>query len=174
MSLFNELVLISLKKQDAFSHTPSAEEWQLTYNEARKQAMLGICYAGIEHLPANQRPDKDLLLNWFGQKEYIKHQNKLVSERTAEVTRLFATGSFRSLVLQGQGVALLYPIPSFRSCGDIDLWVEGNRRKVINFIKQSGWKIGPSFIHHTDVYIFPDTSVEVHHIPVIRIAHLDG
>ena len=79
MSLFNELVLISLKKQDAFSHSPSAEEWQLTYNEARKQAMLGICYAGIEHLPANQRPDKDLLLNWFGQKEYIKHQNKLVS-----------------------------------------------------------------------------------------------
>lgn len=165
MSLFNELVLISLKKQQAFSHTPSAEEWQLIHRESIKQAMLGFCFAGIELLSADQRPYKNLMINWFLQTEYIKHWNELMTERAAEVTRRFATGAFRSVVLKGQGIAMLYPDPSLRSCGDIDLWVEGNRRMVINFMKKNGWKIGPSYIHHTDVEVFPDVSVEVHHIP---------
>lgn len=43
--------------------------------------------------------------------------------------------------------------------------VKGDRDVTISFMRYEGWKIGRTLIHHTDVEIFLDVSVEVHHIP---------
>lgn len=53
----------------------------------------------------------------------------------------------------------------YRQSGDIDLWVDGEREQVIDFLKGKGWKVGRTVVHHTDVEIFPDVSLEVHHFP---------
>lgn len=182
---FRELILIALGKRGAFSHTLSDGEWTDVYREAAKQSLIGVCYAGIERLPAEQRPEKKLLMEWFGQTEHIKRRNRLVSARAAEVTELFAEAGFKSVVLKGQGVAVLYNLnvnlnlnkddngdnfnninlEHYRQSGDIDLWVDGKREDVIAFMNENGWKVGKSVIHHTDVEIFKDVSVEIHHVP---------
>lgn len=170
---FRNLILIALGKREAFACTLSDAEWANVYREAVKQSLIGVCYAGIERLPAEQRPKKRLLMEWFVQTEHIKRRNELVSARAAEVSGMFAEAGFKSVVLKGQGTALLYNLNPdvnlnlslYRQSGDIDLWVDGKREDVIAFMKRKGWKVGRTVVHHTDVRIFKDVSVEIHHAP---------
>lgn len=158
-------MLISIGKRSAFTRVPSDVEWRMLYKEAEKQALIGVCFEAIERLPKEQRPPIELLMTWYGMVECIRKRNIRVSECAAEVTHLFAAGGFRSVVLKGQGVALLYPKSDLRTPGDVDIWVDGERNEVIAFMSSNGWKVGRSVIHHTDVEIFSDVSVEVHHYP---------
>lgn len=162
---FRELILISIKKRHAFTRILTDMEWGELYVEAEKQSLLGVCYSGIEHLPKEQMPSKNLKLQWFGQAEYIRGCNKLVAKRAADVTRLYAEEGIRSVILKGQGVAMLYPYPELRTPGDIDIWVDCQRNDAITFLKNKGFKIGSIFIHHIDVKIFEDVTVEVHTNP---------
>lgn len=167
---FRTLILIALGKKNSFDRPLTDAEWGEMYAEAEKQSLVGICFAGIEHLPKSQQPDLDLLMEWLGQTEYIKSQNEIVNQKSKEATDLFENAGFRSVILKGQGVARLYPFPELRTSGDIDIWVRSsiNSGKSIKptlaFLKNR-WNIGKVVIHHVDVEMFPEVSVEVHFTP---------
>ena len=48
MTLFQELILISLGKQDQFSRKLTDEDWFSLYNEAQRQYLVGILLTGVE------------------------------------------------------------------------------------------------------------------------------
>lgn len=52
-----------------------------------------------------------------------------------------------------------------RQPGDIDLWVEGGREKVLQFLKSSYLKAGTVVIHHVDASIIDGVETEVHFLP---------
>jgi len=52
-----------------------------------------------------------------------------------------------------------------RQPGDIDLWVEGGREKVLRFLKSSCLKTGTVVIHHVDTSIIDGVETEVHFLP---------
>lgn len=52
-----------------------------------------------------------------------------------------------------------------RQPGDIDLWVEGGREKVLQFLKSSYLKTGTVVIHHVDTSIIDGVETEVHFLP---------
>ena len=52
-----------------------------------------------------------------------------------------------------------------RQPGDIDLWVEGGREKVLQFLKSSYLKTGKVVIHHVDASIIEGVETEVHFLP---------
>ncbi len=52
-----------------------------------------------------------------------------------------------------------------RQPGDIDLWVEGGREKVLQFLKSSCLKTGTVVIHHVDTSIIDGVETEVHFLP---------
>lgn len=52
-----------------------------------------------------------------------------------------------------------------RMPGDIDLWVEGGREKVLQFLKSSYLKTGTVVIHHVDASIIDGVETEVHFLP---------
>lgn len=52
-----------------------------------------------------------------------------------------------------------------RQSGDIDLWVEGGREKVLQFLKNSYLKTGTVVIHHVDTSIIDGVETEVHFLP---------
>ena len=62
---FFELIRISLGKQLQFKSSPSAKEWQELFLYARKQALIGVLFTGVQQLPANQRPPRKLLIRWY-------------------------------------------------------------------------------------------------------------
>lgn len=163
--LFFELIQVALGSKAVLSHTPSVEKWREIYHQAEKQAVLGISFQGVQQLKERQQyPPKELLFKWFAVAEQIKKQNILAFRRSSEITKLFAESGFRSCILKGQGNALMYPNPYSRTSGDIDIWVDGSREKINNFVKT---RLPDAFEqeHHIDYPVFDDVPVEVHYNP---------
>lgn len=169
-SLFFELVQLSIGVREKLSHEASLYEWKLMYEEAKKQALVGICFAGIERLPKEQHPPRDLLLQWFAVANQIQTRNELMNRRCKELQLMLAEGGIRSSILKGQSIARLYSdgknidLGLYRQSGDIDIWVDGEREDIIRYMREH-FRCGRVLFHHIDVEAFSDVSVEVHFVP---------
>lgn len=163
--LFFELTRLSCGTGEArLSRNPSPDEWAAIHKEAFRQTMAGVLFAVIERLPAEQRPPRGLLLQWFAAKERIVASNRLLNIRAVEACRLFGRDGFRSVVLKGQGLSLLYPDPLLRQPGDIDIWLDGSRKRISEYGRRRFPSV-PVRYHHMDFPVFADVAVEVHFIP---------
>lgn len=174
--LFLELLNISLGYQDSFSLSPTLEEWESLFITSQQQSLVGICYAGLERLPKEQRPSKKLLLTWYALTEQIKKRNELLNDKCRWVTRTLESIGLDGCILKGQGVAALYPNPLLRQSGDIDVWT---KTRVVNFagdidhgareiVKRlqaiSEGTVGEAIYYHVH-WNFKDVEVEVHYRP---------
>lgn len=162
--LFFELLQISLGRGGSFSKVPSVLEWEGIFLEAQRQAIVGVMVDGLEKLPEAQRPPQALLLQWIGQEQMMSQTYKTHYGRAREVTESFCANSFNSCVLKGIGLAQKYPNPHRRQLGDIDIWVEGQRDDIIEYLRKKG-NVGHIDVKHCDWRVFPDVEVEVHFIP---------
>ena len=170
MSLFVELIQIALGTRTVLSRIPSENDWQLICEIAAKQSLVGVVLHGIEELRAKNAElsvPRVLLLQWIGEVQVIEQQNKKLNEAAEHLTRIFRNDGLRSCVLKGQGVARMYDgsLSLRRQPGDIDLWVEGGREKVLQFLKSSYLKTGTVVIHHVDTSIIDGVETEVHFLP---------
>lgn len=159
--LFIELLQISLGNRGILSRTPSEKEWMGLFIEAQRQAIIGVLLTGIENLPEDQWPKQDLLLQWVGLCQMVEQTNNLHLKRARELTVWFNGTGFQSCVLKGIGIAQLYPSPLRRQCGDIDLWVSGERKKIMQSLR-SKYKVGEVRWHHADVQLYDDVQTEIH------------
>lgn len=166
--LFWELVQVALGSAKKLSHIPSNKEWGKVYEEATRQAVLGVVFEGIQKLPAEQWPSSDLKFQWIGICEQINQQNLLLNMRCLEVSEFFAKVGYHSCILKGQGNALMYPNPLSRTPGDIDIWVEGYRNEITEFVR-SKFPDVKELYHHIDFPMFNDVDVEVHYRPSWQI-----
>lgn len=164
MSLFQELILISLGKRDGFSRRLTDKDWTSIYMEAQRQSLAGVLLTGVERVIASGENKPKFLIQWIAQTLTLENRNRQLDARCKDITDIFNGIGLRSCVLKGQGVAMLYPNPLRRQSGDIDLWVEGNRGDIYKTLK-ARWKVGETVIHHADVEIFKDTPTEIHFIP---------
>lgn len=166
-----EFLQIAVGNRDKFLCCPSDEEWKRLFYFAQKQSLVGFLFCGIERLPNEQLPKRDLLLRWYGMAESIKKVNVIKNVRCAELDAILRKGNFKGCVLKGQGTALLYPYPEYRQSGDIDMWVGTSDGRlvsidtVISYAKQRGVQVSHVDIKHADMRFFNDTQVEIHFKP---------
>lgn len=168
MVLFIELVQISLGARTCLSKVPSESEWQDIYQMAEKQALLGLLFSAIEKLNEKEKsfmPPMPLFYQWMGIVLNTESRNKRLNDAADQLTRVFKNGGLRSCVLKGQGIARLYPQPFRRQPGDIDLWVEGKRDEIVQWLRDNNIKTGGVVYHHVDADFFDDVNVEIHFIP---------
>ena len=169
MELFVELVQVALGNKSTLSIVPSEGEWHEIYKMAEKQALMGLLFSAIEKLNEKDKtamPPMSLFYQWTGLVLNTETQNKRLNEAAEHLTRIFKNGGLRCCVLKGQGIARLYPQPLRRQPGDIDLWVEGGRERVLKFLKDGFLGIGQVVIHHVDARIIEGVETEIHFIPV--------
>ena len=109
-------------------------DWQMLYSFAFKQALLGLCFEGIERLgkeypeELKQNPiERNLLMTWMGAAQQIRRQNRKVNRVAAKLYSKFREDGLRCCILKGQGNALMYPNAYSRNPGDIDVWVNASR-----------------------------------------------
>lgn len=162
--LFFDLIKVVTGKQNKLSETPVTEEWNGIYALAKQQTLIGILFSAIDKLPKEQRPPRTLLLHWFGVTETIKAKNTKVNADAVKMCKEVRKDGLRCVVLKGQGIATYYPDPSLRQCGDIDLWIEGGTKKVINYLRTKG-KVSNIVYTHVDAEVPVSTEVEIHHNP---------
>lgn len=183
--LFFQLINVSLGTRICLAHSPTADEWRELYSMAKMQSLVGVCFAGVHRLVNHlQEPPKMLYLNWMGMAAKIQQRNEVVSCQCVDIQRMLNNEGFDSLILKGQGVAMLYPehLQGLRQSGDIDIWAmpkEATKdgRIVMTAKERRGMicdycaKIDPHYDRkkegylHTDVRVFPNTDVEWHFTP---------
>ena len=165
--LFFELIRVAIGNAVCLSHTPTAKEWQMLYEMAKKQSLVGICFAGMQRLQGQmQCPPEQLYLQWMGMSAKIQQRNEVVNRQCAELQAKLSDSGFQSTIMKGQGVAWLYsePLRALRQSGDIDvlLWKDvlsasENRKAVMKFAQQIDANATGS-AHHVAVHMWRDTT----------------
>lgn len=162
---FFELIQITVGTRVGFSKVPTAKVWAAIFDMAGKQSLAGVLLAGLEKMPAEQRPPQVILLEWIGVQQIVVSTNNNQDRRSKELYEWFKEKGIDSCVIKGQGVARLYPQPELRQAGDIDIWVNADRDDVVG--KMLTESIGVSVIDYVNCHaaFFDDVEVEVHFRP---------
>ena len=167
MVQFINLLHIALGHKSELSQAPTNDEWQRLFLIAKKQALLGITFYAMEHLPAEQRPPRQLLLQWGIHAERIKERNTFLNSKVIEISQKFLNDGFRNIILKGQGIAKYYEISdlgAYRTPGDLDIWFDGNRKKIVDYVRnnKSDCKV---VYHHVDFPKIDSIDIEIHFTP---------
>ena len=161
--IFFDFLRFSIGAIEGIPESVKDADWGVLYGIAKKQALIGVLFHGIQQLPKELAPDEDLLMTWMGQAQRIKQRNVRLFMDSAKVCKNFKQVGFRNCVLKGQGNALLYPDPFMRTPGDIDIYLEGGRKRIMEYVEG----VCPGQVmryHHVDFPVMK-TPIEVHFTP---------
>lgn len=170
--LFFELIRLAIGISDSLSHTPSQKEWIALYDMAKKQSLVGVCFAGLQKLGANADEgfskigmSEMLYLTWMGMAAKIQLRNEVVNQQCRDLASRFKGDGIEYCIMKGQQVGRYYgDLSMLRQSGDIDIWMKGGMKRVVEYVQ----KISPtrSMSHqHVHLKVFDDTSVEMHYLP---------
>ena len=148
-------------------------DWQMLYSFAFKQALLGLCFDGIERLGKEYSEElklnpigRELLMTWMGKAQQIRRQNMKVNAEAGKLFSMLREDGFRCCILKGQGNALMYPNPYSRTPGDIDVWVNASREYLTEYAK-CHFKLEDDIrFHHLETTL-DGVPVELHFFPGI-------
>jgi hypothetical protein len=161
----------SLGKKENMSRVITGMDWQELYSFASKQALLGLCFEGIERLgkeypeEMKQNPiGRELLMTWMGKAQQIRRQNMKVNAVASKLFSMLREVGMRCCVLKGQGNALMYPNPYSRTPGDIDVWIDASRERIMEYA-QKKFELGDDIrLQHLETSL-DDVPVELHFFP---------
>ena len=146
-------------------------DWRQLYNFASRQALLGFCFDGIERLTKEfseelkQNPmGRDLLMIWMGAAQQIRRQNMKVNAVAGKLYSKFREDGLRCCILKGQGNALMYPNPYSRTPGDIDVWIDASRERIMEYASKK-FELGDDIrLQHLETSL-DGVPVELHFFP---------
>ena len=146
-------------------------DWQQLYSFASKQALLGLCFEGIERLgeeypeELKQNPiGRELLMTWMGKAQQIRRQNMKVNAVASKLFSMLREDGMRCCILKGQGNALMYPNPYSRTPGDIDVWIDASRERIMEYA-QKKFELGDDIrLQHLETSL-DGVPVELHFFP---------
>ena len=160
-----------LDRKDNMSNVVADIGWQQLYFFASKQAILGLCFEGIERLgkeyPEELRLNpigRELLMTWMGKAQQIHRQNMMVNRVAAKLYSKFRKDGLRCCILKGQGNALMYPNPYSRTPGDIDVWINASRERIMEYASKK-FELGDDIrLQHLETSL-DGVPVELHFFP---------
>ena len=153
------------------SRVVAGMNWQELYSFASKQALLGFCFDGIERLgeeypeEMKQNPiGRELLMTWMGKAQQIRRQNMKVNAVAGKLFAMLREDGMRCCVLKGQGNALMYPNPYSRNPGDIDVWINASRERIMEYARKK-FELGDDIrLQHLETSL-DGVPVELHFFP---------
>ena len=165
--IFFELIQVAIGIRICLSRTPNETGWGELYAMAKKQSLVGVCFAGVQKLQLqSQEPPEMLYLTWMGMAAKIQQRNEVVNRQCVELQAKLSADGFCNCILKGQGVGQHYAeyLQGLRQSGDIDVWIEGGVEAVVKLAKNLGQKADVTE-QHVHLGIFESTEVEAHFIP---------
>ena len=155
------------------SRVVDSMDWQELYSFASKQALLGLCFDGIERLgkeyPEELRLNpigRELLMTWMGKAQQIRRQNMKVNAVASKLFSMLREDGLRCCILKGQGNALMYPNAYSRTSGDIDVWIDASRERIIEYAQKKFELEDDIRLQHLETSL-DGVPVELHFFPGI-------
>ena len=129
--------------KENMSRVIAGMNWHELYSFASKQALLGLCFEGIERL-GEEYPEelkrnpigRELLMTWMGKAQQIRRQNMKVNAVASKLFSMLREDGMRCCILKGQGNALMYPNPYSRTPGDVDVWIDVSRERIMEYAQK--------------------------------------
>ena len=139
-SIIFDFLKYCLGAKGDMSKVVAGMDWRLLYEFASKQAMLGVCFDGIERL-GKEYPEvlrlnpigRDVLMAWMAKAQQIRRLNMNVNGVAAKLYLMLKEDGLRCCILKGQGNALMYGNPYSRNPGDVDVWVNASREVIMEY-----------------------------------------
>ena len=75
-------------------------------------------------------------MTWMGKAQQIRRQNMKVNAVAGKLFSMLKEDGMRCCVLKGQGNALMYPNPYSRTPGDIDVWIDASRERIMEYTQK--------------------------------------
>lgn len=171
--LFFELIRVSIGNIDRLSRVPTVKEWQTIYDVAERQSLIGVCFSGLQRIGANSDDgfknvgmSEVQYLTWMGMAVKIHQRNETLDKQCVDIQKRIKKDGFETCILKGQGVACCYNenLRMLRQSGDIDIWVNGTWRDVMDYVNAQ--TPNREFdMKHTHLNVYDGTTVEVHWWP---------
>ena len=163
--LFFELLKIHSQAQKTLQRKYTDPEWLATLDIANKQAITGAIITAMEEIEDKTLlPSKPVLLQWIGNAQLVEQTTRKMEEAAKAVVNYFHGNGFACHILKGSAVSRYYPQPLRRSSGDIDLWLDGGRKKIYDFARafdKDGMLYGVNY-HHIHFHLIEGIHIEVH------------
>ena len=171
ITAFFDFLKYCLGNKGNMSRMVAGMDWQELYSFASKQAILGLCFDGIERLGEEYREElrlnpieRELLMTWMGKAQQIRRQNMKVNTVASKLFSMLREDGLRCCILKGQGNALMYPNPYSRTPGDIDVWIDASRERIMEYA-QKKFELGDDIrLQHLETSL-DGVPVELHFFP---------
>ena len=101
---------------------------------------------------------------WMGKAQQIRRQNMKVNVVVGKLFAMLRVDGMRCCVLKGRGNALMYPNPYSRTPGDIDVWIDASRERIMEYA-QKKFELGDDIrLQHLETSL-DGVPVELHFFP---------
>ena len=102
---------------------------------AEEQSVVGLLAVGIEHV-VDGKPQKKDVLQFIGRTVQLEQKNWSMNDFIGVLVEKMREAGIETLLVKGQGVAQCYERPLWRTCGDVDLFLDDeNYERAKAFLK---------------------------------------
>ena len=107
---------------DPDNYKPDSTDWRAVLRIAKEQTMMVVVTDGIETLPKELWPQKEVMMKLAMMRVKTSQAHQLLNSTIAQIVAALEAEGVHSVLLKGQGIAQNYRRPESRTCGDIDLY----------------------------------------------------
>lgn len=137
--------------------------WAKVMEEATRQGVQGFCFDALELLPAKQRPDRTILLEWLGQVVCLERLYGSHRKAIDALSCFYQQDGIKMMMLKGYGLSLYWPKPEHRPVGDMDIYLGSCWQRADRLVSEKlGIRVDDGHEHHT-CFTFQGVSVENHY-----------
>lgn len=167
LQVFFNLLKAGLWEQEARLLPLGEIDYESVFQLAHEQSVQGLVLQGIEELKAKGielSVPKVLLLQLIGEVQVIEQRNKEMNVFVAELIEKLSNADIYALLVKGQGIAQCYARPLWRTCGDVDLFLdEENYQKAKMVLAQLADSEEPEVLYRMHkAYSIKGWEVELH------------
>ena len=125
-------------------------DFQLIKELAEEQSVIGLIASGLDHV-SDIKVAKTDVLQFIGQSLQLEQQNTAMNYFIGVIVDKMREAGIYTLLVKGQGIAQCYEKPLWRSCGDVDLFLDvENYKKAFDFLSPMAQSIdeeNPANLH---------------------------
>lgn len=119
---FIKLLQAGLWEREVKIPAGSNVDWGQIHRLAEGQSVVGLMAAATEHVKGMTIP-QEWALQFIGEALVIEQRNKAMNAFVGELIERLQEAEIRALLLKGQGIGQCYERPLWRTCGDVDLFL---------------------------------------------------
>ena len=115
------LLRVSLHGKEEFTLKDISEkDWKECFQLAQAQGVMALAWDGI--LKLSLQPPLEIKLQWGVKVEVQEKKHLRYCKAIQEISSFYKNHHIETMMLKGVGLSTLYPIPSHREGGDIDIY----------------------------------------------------